>query len=310
MERRQFLKSAVVGGFARKTFAADNELAQRPYRDDVRLSIIGFGGLVVVGLEQPEADRTVAESIDRGVNYFDVAPTYGDGEAEQKLGPALRPYRNRVFLACKTTERTAAGATRELEQSLKRLMTDHFDLYQFHAVSSLKDIDQILAPGGAAETFLAARKQGKVRYIGCSAHSGEAAIALMDSLPLDSILFPVNFVCWARGNFGPQIMAKAREKGIARLALKALAYTPWPDAATRRGSKYAKSWYRPIDDPQLAAEALRFTLSEDVTAAIPPGNKELFNMAVNIASGFKPMRATEREKLLAATAGKTPLFKA
>src|SRR5690606_13782422 len=99
------------------------------------------------------------------------------------------PHRKNVFLACKTTERKAAGAQRELEQSLRRMRTDHFDLYQFHAVSSMDDVEQILGPGGAAELFTKAQKEGKLRYLGFSAHNAEAAIALMDRMPLDSVLF-------------------------------------------------------------------------------------------------------------------------
>ena len=123
----------------------------------------------------------------------------------------------------KTTQRDAKGARAELERSLERLHTDHFDVYQFHAVGSMKDAEQILGPGGAAETFVKAKQEGKVRFLGFSAHHAEAALRLMDALPLDSVLFPVNFNAWERGSFGPQILAKAKEKGMARMALKALA---------------------------------------------------------------------------------------
>jgi aryl-alcohol dehydrogenase-like predicted oxidoreductase len=273
----------------------------------VQLSIIGFGGMVVVGQEQKSAGRMVAEAIGRGVNYFDVAPTYADGEAEIKLGNALVPYRQNVFLACKTTARDAAGAQKELDRSLERLHTDHFDLYQFHAVSSLSDVEQILGPGGAAEAFLKARAQGKARYLGCSAHSAEAALALMDGFQLDSILFPVNFVLYAQGGFGPQILTRAKQKGVARLALKSLAYTKWPEGARKT---YPKCWYQPVEQGDLARQALRFTLSEDVTAAIPPGDERLFQMALEQASEFEPLSAAERQKLLAGTVGIAPIFRA
>ena len=145
-------------------------LPRRPYKNGIDLSIIALGGIVVCGLSQEEASRRVAEAYDRGVNYFDCAPSYFDGEAEMKLGEALRPYRSKVFLAEKTMCRDAKGAREELERSLRRFHTDHVDLYQFHAVSSMEDVDGILAPGGAAETFFAAKKDGKVRHLGFSAH--------------------------------------------------------------------------------------------------------------------------------------------
>jgi aryl-alcohol dehydrogenase-like predicted oxidoreductase len=283
-------------------------LAKRRYRDDVQLSIVGFGGIVVVGFEQKDADRLVAESFDRGVNYFDVAPSYWDGEAEIKLGNALRPYRQKVFLACKTTNRDAEGARLELDRSLERLHTDHVDLYQFHAVTTMKEVEQILGPGGAAETFLKARQQGKVRYLGCSAHSEEAALAMLDRFPLDSILFPINFVCFAQSNFGPRVIARAKEKGVARLALKALAHTPWPQGTDHAKTGHPKAWYQPIEDRELASKALRFTLSEDITAAIPPGDEKIYQMALELAAEFQPLTNKERELLLAGAKGTKPLF--
>jgi len=309
MERRNFLKSVAAGSLAAGplTAAGATPIPKRTYKDDVKLSVIGFGAIVVCGTEQDHANRIVAESIERGVNYFDVAPSYFDGEAEIKLGNALRGKRKGIFLACKTTKRDAAGARQELEQSLQRLHTDHFDLYQFHAVSKMDDVEQILAPGGAAETFLAARREGKVRYIGLSAHSAEAGMALMDRLPMDSILFPVNFVLYSQGNFGPQILAHAKKKGMARLALKSMAYTGWPQGAARG---YKKCWYKPVDEPELARKAVRFTLSEDITALVPPGEEKLYRMALDYAASFETLSSDERAALLASAKGVEPLFRA
>ncbi|HBY60042.1 MAG TPA: oxidoreductase [Solibacterales bacterium] len=305
MDRRDFLKSAVATG-AVSTARAAGDIPRRDYKDGVKLSVIGFGGIVVVGMEQAAADRTVAESFERGINYFDVAPSYWDGEAEVKLGVALKPFRAKSFLACKTTKRDAAGAQQELDRSLRRLHTDHFDLYQFHAVSSMKDVDAILAPGGAAETFEKARKAGKARYLGFSAHHEDAAVALMRAIKLDSVLFPVNFVCWEH-NFGPKIFSEAKQRGLARLALKALAKTPWERNAQKT---HAKCWYQPLDGGDLARQALRFTLSEDVTAAIPPGDETIYRLALDHAAAFKPLDASERTALLARAREIEPIFKA
>jgi aryl-alcohol dehydrogenase-like predicted oxidoreductase len=309
MRRRTFIQAtaATIGAIAVPRARAE-DLARREYKDGVKLSVIGFGGIVVCGLAQNEADRIVAEAFDRGVNYFDVAPSYFDGEAETKLGPALEPYRKRSFLACKTLERDAAGARKELERSLVRLRTDHFDLYQFHAVSSLDDVDRIVAPGGAGETFLKARAEGKVRFLGASAHNAEAAISLMDRFALDSVLFPVNFVLFQEGAFGPQILEHAKKKGVTRLALKTLAHSAWPEGADR--SAWPKCWYKPIDDPGLAEKSVRFTLSEDVTAAIPPGEAKLFRLALDCGARFRRLTPKEREDLLLTARGLDPIFRA
>ena len=112
------------------------------------------------------------------------------------------------------------GAAKELEDSLRKLRTDHVDLYQFHAVTTKEDVEKIFGPSGAMETFQAARKAGKVRFIGFSAHSVENALSMLDHYDFDTILFPINFVLFSQANFGPQVLARAREKGMGILALK------------------------------------------------------------------------------------------
>lgn len=280
---------------------------KRDFRPGVSLSIVGLGGMVLVGTSREQASRLVADSVERGVNYFDVAPSYGEGEAEVKLGSVLAPYRERVFLACKTLERSAAGARLELERSLHRLRTDHLDLYQFHAVNKREDIERILAPGGAADAFLRAREEGLIRFLGFSSHSVPVSLSLLDRFSFDSILFPVNFVCCARGNFGPQVVKKAKVRGVSCLALKALAYTPWRKGETR---PYPNCWYRPIDDPVLALQALRFSLSEDVTAVLPPGDERLYRMAVELATTVTPLSAEERRQLLERARSVRPIMTA
>ncbi len=319
MNRRKFVKtsSTVVSAAALSNYwsaihaeIGSNQLSlvpKREYRDGIKLSTIGFGGIVVCGQDQSSANNDVAHSFDQGVNYYDVAPSYWDGEAEAKLGVALKPYRDRSFLACKTTERDAKGAMEELETSLDRVGTDRFDLYQFHAVSKMEEVQAIFAPGGAMETFLKAREQGKIRYIGFSAHSEEAALALLDGFQFDSILYPINYVCWAEGSFGPGVVKKAKEQGAAILALKSLAFTPWDKDAEKT---HPKCWYRPIDDLDKIRNALRFTLAQGVTAAIPPGDQTIYRSALAMASTLDAMPQEEQQKLLADAAGLSPLFRA
>ena len=271
----------------------ENVLPKRAWKDGIELSILALGGIVVCGMPQEEASKRVAVAYERGVNYFDCAPSYFNGEAEMKLGKALRPYRSKVFLAEKTGKRDAKGARAELEQTLERFHTDHVDLYQFHAVSSMEDVDKILAPGGAAELFHAAKKEGKAKHLGFSAHNAPAAIRLMEAMELDSVMFPVNVNAWENGGFGPQILAKAKEKGMARLALKALAFGKWPKEMKESGRKYPKCWYEPIDDPEMAKLALRFTMNQDITAAVPPGDERIFDLAMELASGPLPVLSAE-----------------
>jgi aryl-alcohol dehydrogenase-like predicted oxidoreductase len=269
------------------------------------LSIIALGGIVVTDTEQSFANNIVAEAYDRGINYFDVAPTYGN--AQERLGPALEPYRKKSFLACKTTKRDKDGAARELDDSLRKLRTDHVDLYQFHAVTTKEDVEKIFGPNGAMETFQAARKAGKTRFIGFSAHSVENALAMLDRFDFDTILFPINFVLFSQANFGPQVLKRAREKSMGILALKAMARGAWPEPQ-KKDHPFPKCWYEPAKLPEQASMGLRWTLSQPITAAVPPGEEKYFRLAMDVAQNFQPISAEEEKTLMASAAGVEPIF--
>lgn len=321
MDRRDFLKKGTVAaGLAAsaKVLQPVAKAAEVPGirssvpkrrlgKTGVELSIIALGGIVVTDTEQSFANNIVAEAFDRGINYFDVAPTYGN--AQDRLGPALEPYRQRVFLACKTTKRDKAGAEAELNNSLMVLRTDHLDLYQFHAVTTQEDVEKIFGPNGAMETFQAARQAGKIRFIGFSAHSVENALAMLDRYAFDTILFPFNFVLFSQANFGPQVLAKARKKGMGILALKAMAKTVWPKGTKETERPNPKCWYQPVALPEEASLALRWTLSQAVTAAVPPGDEKYFRLAMDVAQKFEPIRAEEEKTLMARAAGAEPIFR-
>jgi len=269
-----------------------------------RLSVVGFGGIVVKGVTPAEACQYVGEAIhERGINYFDVAPSYGN--AEERLGPALEPYRDQVFLACKTGKRTAGEAREELHESLVTLRTDHFDLYQLHAVTTQEDVDAILAHGGALEAFVEARAEGLVRFLGFSAHSEEAAVQLMDAFDFDTVLFPFNWACWLKNGFGPSVLSHAKKKGMGVLALKTLAKRRWKEDEQR---KWSKPWYAPVDTFAEALLATRFTLSKPITAGTSPGHFELLSWMADAADRFSSLTPEEEAQLKAWSQEVEPIF--
>ena len=230
MKRREFLKQAAVTAATVASASQLNASGKTPANPIARrtlgktgekLSMIGFGGIVVMDENPDAASNIVAEAVDRGINYFDIAPSYGN--AQERLGPALAPYRKSVFLACKTEGRTKEESRKQLEESLRLLKTDHLDLYQFHALTKMKELDQVLGPGGAMETMEAAKKEGKIRFIGFSVHSQETALAALDRYNFDTILFPVNWVLFTQADFGPRILKKLRKSRWASWRSK-----PWP----------------------------------------------------------------------------------
>jgi predicted aldo/keto reductase-like oxidoreductase len=316
MQRHNSLTTTNLSGFDPAYFAAKEKLAsgktlgkpipKRQYgRTKEKLSIIGFGGMVVKDVSPKDAANYVAEAVDRGVNYFDVAPFYGN--AQQRLGPALKPYRQNCFLACKTLERDAVGTARELKESLRLLKTDHFDLYQLHALSDVEEVEQAFGPGGAMETIVKAKEDGLIRHIGFSAHSEEAAHVAMDRFDFDSLLFPLSFPIWFGTNFGPSVYKRAKKTGMGIIALKAMAHQLWP-----RGKKHRwkKTFYEPFDEIDKAALGLRFTLHLPVTAMFPPGHWELFKMALNLAQAgaLTPLNNNEKKLIKQIANEATPIF--
>ena len=320
MERRDFFKTAIIAGssmWADKVFSmsrpSDNNIKTTfPKRSlgktGQELSIIGFGGIVVMNAEPEHAKKVVAEYVEKGINYFDVAPSYGD--AELKLGPAIKPYRDRIFLACKTGKRDRAGAKDELDNSLKRLETDHIDLYQLHAITDVeKDVKAALSKDGAIQTFIEARKAGIIKYIGFSAHSPQAALAAMQEFDFDTILYPINFYTHFHSKFEERVLNEAKKRNMGILALKAIARQKWQSEEGKR-QDYKKCWYEPIDDPQLVKLALSWTLSQEITAALPPGEEKLFRLAVELATNCKKLTNLELAELEKTAKSLQPIFAA
>ncbi|MDE3062910.1 MAG: aldo/keto reductase [Acidobacteriota bacterium] len=314
MERRAFLQGAALTAAAlasnreaqASAKAPSSPIARRTLgRTGEQLSIIGFGGIVVMNETTTDAKNIVAEAVDRSINYFDVAPSYGN--AQERLGPALALYRKNCFLACKTEGRKKDDSRKQLEESLRLLQTDHVDLYQFHALTKMADLDTVLGPGGAMETMETAKKEGKIRFIGFSVHSAETALAAMDRYHFDTILFPLNWVLFTQAGFGPQILKKAQEKKMGILALKSMAKTVWP-ADQKQIHPEPKCWYQPAAFPDQASLGLRWTLGHPITAAIPPGDERYFRLAMDVAQNFKPLEAPEEQALLAGGHGVEPIF--
>ena len=315
MKRRTFIRNTAITGLALSIPGIESIAdpvhskggfpRRRLGRAPDELSILGFGGIMLNNNPQEFANENVSRAYDQGINYFDVAPSYGN--AQERMGPALKPYRKNCFLACKTTERTREGAEKELNESLRMLQTDHVDLYQLHALTTREDVETAFGPNGAMELFLKARQDGKVRYLGFSAHSVDAALLALEKFDFDTILFPFNFACWYHGNFGPQVFEKARSRKMGILALKSMALTR---LTGHEPKVYPNVWYKPIMDEETMNLALRYTLSKELTAAIPPGETTLFWKAHAIAAGFKPITDEENARLVALAANTDPVFRA
>ena len=311
MKRRTFLKG--VGGIAtgltvHSIVGCEQSLSKQQEekfagllrrtlgRTGEKVSIVGFPGLALSHYDQDRCNAGLLDAFERGVNYFDVAPAYGkDGDCEKKMGVGLQAIdRSCIFLACKTKMRDKEGARYELEQSLKRLKTDYFDLYQMHHIRTPEEVKQALGEGGAIETFLKAKEEGKVRYFGFSAHTTKGALEALNGFRFDTVMFPINFVEFFKMGFGKPVLELANKQGAAVLAIKPLSKGPWPEGAERT----RKWWYRATETQDEVDLAIRFTLSQKpVVVGIPPSFLDLLDKAIEAGRSYRPIKEIETQKL-------------
>jgi predicted aldo/keto reductase-like oxidoreductase len=309
MERRSFLTAAggVLSGASLGLGAAPADPAPADAqpstalptrvlgRTGLKISTVGFPGLALVHCDQAQATAGLRAALERGLNYYDVAPAYGNTECEKKMGIGLEGIdRSRYYLACKTKKRDKDGAREELERSLGLLKTKHFDVYQLHHLRYIDEVKQALGPGGAIETLKQAKDEGKVRHLGFSAHTTRAALYAMEHFRFDTVMFPINFVEYFTLGFGKAVIELANEQGAAVLAIKAMSRGGWPQGAERT----RKWWYRSVEEPREVDLAMRFALSQKpVVAGFPPSFLDLLDKAIVAACRYQPITADETAEL-------------
>jgi uncharacterized protein len=272
---------------------ADSAIPRRRFgRHADLVSIIGLGGYHLGTIRaQKEATAVVRTAIDAGITFMDNAWEYHDGASEERMGRALKGVRDRVFLMTKVCSHGRDGrvALRQLEQSLKRLQTDHLDLWQIHECVYYDDPDRHFAPGGVVEALEKARSQGKVRYVGFTGHKDPEIHLRMLShqFPFDSCQLPLNGFDATFRSFEQQVLPELNRQGIAPIGMKSLGGRGTP--VTRRAVK--------------ATDALRYAMSLPVTTTISGiDSMKVLKQNVKIASGFEPMHAADMAAYRAAVA--------
>jgi aryl-alcohol dehydrogenase-like predicted oxidoreductase len=294
MKRRHFVKAALAV-FARSSLsgADPKRIPHRPLgRTGESVSAIGVGGFHLSKPSEKEAIAIVRTALDSGINFFDNSWDYADGKSEERLGKALRNgYRKRAFVMTKIDGRTAAAATTQLEQSLKRLQTDRLDLLQFHEIIRLAEPARIFAPGGAIEAALRAREEGKVRFIGFTGHKSPLIHqAMLDAAKaygfrFDTVQMPLNVMDAHHDSFERNVLPILVRHEIGVIGMK------------------------PMGDPFILesktaspVECLRYAMSLPVSVTVTGiDSLKILAQAISVARGFVPLSETEREHLLART---------
>lgn len=261
-----------------------------------KITVITMGGCGLGYVDQNEADKAIKLAMDNGVNMIDVAPTYGN--AEIRLNPWIQKYRNKFFLSEKTLKRTKRGAWRQLNRSLERLGTTHFDLYQFHAVSSMEELEQILGESGAIEAFKEAKETGLIKNIGITGHNDVRVLqkALEQSDDFDTVLLPVCVAAYVKPhpvNDYNKILKITRDKNIGVTAIKAISKGRW------KSDPIYTTWYEPLDTQEFVDQAVWFTLSQEgVTTYSLPCDVKLWSLVLEAANRYKKLNDEEQEKII------------
>lgn len=270
-------------------------------------TVMIFGAAAFWEISPDNAGQAIELVRARGVNHFDVAPSYG--QAEERLGPWLEKHRSEIFLGCKTMERTKQGAHDKLRRSLERLRVDRFDLYQLHAVGEMAELDQALGPGGAIEAILEARDEGLLKYIGITGHGYHAPAvhaAALERFDFDTVMTPLNFVQWADPKFradAERLLALAAQKDVGVMNIKSVTRAPWGE----RPHTY-NTWYEPFADEADIERSIRFVLSQPVTGFASPADVRLLPAALKAAENFRPLDAKEQDALVNSAAAYQSLF--
>jgi aryl-alcohol dehydrogenase-like predicted oxidoreductase len=269
-------------------------------------TILTLGGAALRPDTPHAVESFVHKAFARGVNHVDIAPTYGSGKAEMLLGQWLPDYREDIFLACKTQQRTRQAAAAELARTLQRLHTDVIDLYQLHGLDTLEDLDLVLSDDGALMAIRAAQEQGLIRYIGITSHDPSTIMKALSAFDFDTVLLPVNYVLHTHpqphNDYTP-VLALAKQRNLGVIAMKTVAKGPWPP-----GARTYRCWYQPFDTPHEVEDAVRFTLSQAVTTAATCSDLHIAELMLDAAEQFSPMDSAEQAALCQNAVDYIPLF--
>jgi aryl-alcohol dehydrogenase-like predicted oxidoreductase len=266
-----------------------------------------FGAAAFWEISQEDADKVMEQVIAAGINHIDVAPSYG--QAEERIGPWMPRERGLFFLGCKTMERTKEGAWNEMQQSLKRLQTESFDLYQCHAITTMEDLDAVTMKGGALEAFEQARREGLTKFIGITGHGANAPEIYLEALrrfDFDSILFPVNFVQMADPEYrqhARELISVCRAKDAGTMLIKTITRGPWGDKPHT-----ATTWYEPFEDMETIQKAVNFALSYEVTGLCTAGDVRLLPLVIQACENFHELTHEQMEEMIESGKQYEPLF--
>jgi aryl-alcohol dehydrogenase-like predicted oxidoreductase len=267
-----------------------------------------FGAAALGEVTQKEADDTLQVLLEYGVNHIDTAASYG--EAELRIGPWMAAHRQDFFLATKTEQRTKPEALEELQRSLERLRVDYVDLWQIHAITEPEPLEIVLGPGGALETFVKAREQGLVRFLGITGHGTQIPALHLHALEhfhFDSVLLPYNYTMMQNPEYAAgfeKLYQVCQERDVAVQTIKSLAIGPWGDKLQTRAC-----WYEPLEDQADIDRAVNYVLSKPALFLNTVADIHLLPKVLDAARRIQESSPSDEEMQAMVTSTKMePLF--
>ena len=244
-----------------------------------------FGSVSLGRVSQSEADRALDLLWEYGVNHIDTAPKYG--EAELRVGPWMKKYRDQFFLATKTNERTYQDAKDQFQRSLDRLQVDGVDLLQFHNLTDVVEREIIMGPGGALEFLIEAKEKGLTKFIGITGHglhTPKFHLQTLKRYPFDTVLLPCNYLLMQDPAYAAdfeKLLAYCREHQIAVQTIKAIARGYWGDKKWSRST-----WYEPLTDEGAIANCVHWVLGIPNIFLNTVGDLQELPKVLKAAEGF------------------------
>jgi len=266
-----------------------------------------FGSAGLRQATQDEADQILDLLLEYGINHIDTAPAYGD--AELRIGPWMKHYRNRFFLATKTNERSYKDAKEQFHRSLERLNTDRVDLLQLHNMTDVVTREYIMGQGGALEFLIEAKELGLARFVGVTGHGIEAPKMHRQSLGrfnFDTVLLPCNFLLLQNEYYASHfhsLLTYCKERNIAFQTIKSIARGLWGDK-----QKSHVTWYDPITDHESISRMVRWVLSIPDIFLITVGDMQLLPSVLAAAANFDAPPADDVLKTVIHQEKMVPLF--
>ncbi len=277
-------------------------------RTEHMTSVVIFGSAAFWEIGQEEANAGLDLALANNINHIDIAPGYR--QAEERVGPWLESRRSQFFLGCKTQERDAEASWLQLQESLRKLRTSQFDLYQLHAVGTFEDLEQAMRPNGAIETLKRAKAEGLTRFLGITGHGMEAPAvhaAALEQFDFDTVMFPIHPRLFADAKYRrdtEKLLDMCLKRDVGVQVIKSITRGAWGDQPKNYGT-----WYQPYDVQERITEGVRFALSQPGVAGIPSAaDMRLFPMVLKAVENLQPMDAAEQEALIERSAALELMF--